>query len=84
MVMLGAVGSQLGQFIKRKQVEKAIAGKVSLGKPVKHLLEILARDYGLERLAAAVKKPLASMNSCIRNPCVQAWKTKSPLVWLTS
>ena len=32
---------------KRKQVEMAIDAPLSLGKPVKHLLEILAKDYGL-------------------------------------
>jgi heterodisulfide reductase subunit B len=47
--------------IKRKQVEKAIDAKVSLDKPVKHLLEILAKDFGLERLNAAVEKPLAGL-----------------------
>ena len=47
--------------IKRKQVEKAIDAKVSLDKPVKHLLEILAQDFGLERLNAAVEKPLSGL-----------------------
>ena len=56
--------------IKRKQVEKAIAGKVSLGKPVKHLLEILARDYGLERLAEHVTKPLAGLKVACYYGCL--------------
>ena len=56
--------------IKRKQVEKAIAGKVSLGKPVKHLLEILARDYGLERLAEHVTKPLTGLKVACYYGCL--------------
>ncbi len=47
--------------LKRRQVEQAIAGKVPLDKPVKHLLEILAEDFGLERLGAAVAKPLTGL-----------------------
>jgi heterodisulfide reductase subunit B len=47
--------------VKRKQVEKAIDGKVALDKPVKHLLEILARDFGLERLKGAVRKSLTGL-----------------------
>lgn len=46
---------------KRQQVEKALDGKIRLDKPVKHLLEILARDFGLENLAASVQKPLAGL-----------------------
>ena len=46
---------------KRQQVEKAIDAKVALDKPVKHLLEILAKDFGLERLNAAVEKPLTGL-----------------------
>src|SRR5690606_26794449 len=42
--------------IKRTQVEKAIAAPVKLDSKVKHLLEILAKDLGLERLAASVNK----------------------------
>jgi heterodisulfide reductase subunit B len=47
--------------VKRKQVEQAIDGKVSLDKPVKHLLEILAKDYGLDNLHDAVSKPLTGL-----------------------
>jgi heterodisulfide reductase subunit B len=47
--------------IKRKQVEQAIDAKVTLDKPIKHLLEILAKDFGLERLNAAVEKPLTGL-----------------------
>ncbi|GFE56949.1 CoB--CoM heterodisulfide reductase iron-sulfur subunit B family protein [Geobacter sp. AOG1] len=56
--------------IKRKQVETAIAGSVSLEKPVKHLLEILAKDYGLDRLADAVKKPLTGLKVATYYGCL--------------
>jgi heterodisulfide reductase subunit B len=56
--------------IKRKQVEKAIAGPVSLAKPVKHLLEILAKDYGLDRLQAAVQKPLTGLKVACYYGCL--------------
>lgn len=46
---------------KRKQVEVAIDGPAALGKPVKHILEILAREYGLAKLEESVKKPLAGL-----------------------
>jgi heterodisulfide reductase subunit B len=56
--------------IKRKQVEMAIDGPVPLEKPVKHLLEILAKDYGLERLADAVKKPLDGLKVATYYGCL--------------
>jgi heterodisulfide reductase subunit B len=56
--------------IKRKQVETAIAGKVPLEKPVKHLLEILAKDYGLDRLKDAVVKPLADLRVACYYGCL--------------
>jgi heterodisulfide reductase subunit B len=56
--------------VKRKQVETAIAEPVRLDKPVKHLLEILARDYGLERLAEAVKKPLTGLKVATYYGCL--------------
>ena len=56
--------------VKRQQVEQAIDGPVSLGKPVKHLLEILAKDYGLDRLAAAVQKPLADLKVACYYGCL--------------
>ncbi len=56
--------------IKRKQVETAIAGKVPLAKPVKHLLEILAKDYGLERLKEHVTKPLAGLKVACYYGCL--------------
>jgi len=46
---------------KRKQVETAIDGPASLDKPVKHILEILARDFGLAKLEESVKKPLLGL-----------------------
>ena len=55
---------------KRKQVERAIDGPVELGKPVKHLLEILAKDFGLERLAAAVEKPLTGLKVACYYGCL--------------
>ena len=56
--------------IKRKQVEMAIDGPVPLEKPVKHLLEILAKDYGLDRLADAVKKPLNGLKVATYYGCL--------------
>ncbi|HEX9078918.1 MAG TPA: CoB--CoM heterodisulfide reductase iron-sulfur subunit B family protein [Desulfuromonadaceae bacterium] len=56
--------------VKRQQVAQAIDGPVSLGKPVKHLLEILAKDYGLDRLAAAVQKPLADLKVACYYGCL--------------
>ena len=45
----------------RKQVEYALDAPLAVAKPVKHLLEILASDYGLERLAAAMEKSLSGL-----------------------
>ena len=56
--------------VKRKQVEQAIDGKVSLDKPVKHLLEILARDFGLENLQGAVRKPLTGLKIATYYGCL--------------
>jgi heterodisulfide reductase subunit B len=55
---------------KRRQVEFAIDAPVSEGKAVKHLLEILARDFGLERLEAAVQKPLAGLKVACYYGCL--------------
>ncbi len=55
---------------KRKQVEYAIGGTVPMDKQVKHLLEILAKDYGLERLAAAVEKPLSGVKIACYYGCL--------------
>ena len=56
--------------IKRKQVEYAIDGKVNLAKPVKHLLEILAKDFGLDNLADNVKKSLAGLKVACYYGCL--------------
>jgi len=56
--------------VKRKQVEKAIDAPVKLDSKVKHLLEILATDLGLERLAAAVNKPLAGLKIACYYGCL--------------
>jgi heterodisulfide reductase subunit B len=55
---------------KRSQVEYAIDGPANLTKPVKHLLEILARDFGLDRLAAAVRKPLSGLRVACYYGCL--------------
>jgi heterodisulfide reductase subunit B len=64
--------------IKRKQVEKAIDAPVKLGGNVKHLLEILARDLGLERLAAAVNKPLSGLKVACYYGCLLTRPTDVP------
>ena len=56
--------------VKRKQVEKAIDAPVKLDSKVKHLLEILATDLGLERLAAAVTKPLSGLKVACYYGCL--------------
>ena len=55
---------------KRQQVEKAIAAKVKLDSHVKHLLEILAKDLGLERLSSAVRKPLTGLKVACYYGCL--------------
>jgi heterodisulfide reductase subunit B2 len=55
---------------QRKQVETAIAAPAPLGKKVKHLLEILAKDYGLDKLKEAVKKPLAGLKVACYYGCL--------------
>ena len=55
---------------KRRQVEYAIAGSLPLDKKVKHLLEILAKDFGLARLSAAVEKPLAGLKVACYYGCL--------------
>jgi heterodisulfide reductase subunit B len=56
--------------VKRKQVEKAIDAPLKLNGKVKHLLEILATDLGLERLAAAVNKPLSGLKVACYYGCL--------------
>jgi heterodisulfide reductase subunit B len=54
----------------RKQVEYALDAPLSIAKPVKHLLEILAADFGLERLAEAVAKPLSGLKVACYYGCL--------------
>lgn len=56
--------------VKRGQVEKAIAAPVPVGGKVKHLLEILDGDFGVERLATAVKKPLSGLKVACYYGCL--------------
>jgi len=55
---------------KRKQVETAIDGPAPLGKPVKHILEILAREFGLAKLEEHVKKPLLGLKVACYYGCL--------------
>ena len=55
---------------KRRQVETAIDGPAPLGKPVKHILEILARDLGLAKLEEQVKKPLSGLKVACYYGCL--------------
>ena len=55
---------------KRRQVEYALDAPLAIDKPVKHLLEILAKDFGLERLAEAVKKPLGGLKIACYYGCL--------------
>lgn len=55
---------------KRKQVAYALDAELAIDKPVKHLLEILAKDYGLERLGEAVKNPLAGLKVACYYGCL--------------
>ncbi|MDD2897778.1 MAG: CoB--CoM heterodisulfide reductase iron-sulfur subunit B family protein [Desulfuromonadaceae bacterium] len=64
--------------VKRKQVEYAIDAPVKLDSNVKHLLEILAKDLGLERLAAAVSKPLAGLRVACYYGCLLTRPTDVP------
>lgn len=54
----------------RSQVEYALDAPLAVEKPVKHLLEILASDFGLERLRDAVKKPLSSLKVACYYGCL--------------
>ena len=56
--------------VQRKQVETAIASPAPLGKKVKHMLEILAKDYGLDKLAAAVTRPLTGLKVACYYGCL--------------
>jgi heterodisulfide reductase subunit B len=56
--------------VQRKQVETAIAAHAPLGKKVKHMLEILAKDYGLDKLANAVTRPLTGLKVACYYGCL--------------
>ncbi len=64
--------------VKRKQVEKALDAPLKLDGNVKHLLEILAKDLGLERLAAAVNKPLSGLKVACYYGCLLTRPTDVP------
>ena len=55
---------------KRRQVETAIDGPAALGKPVKHILEILAKEFGLAKLEESVKKPLMGLKVACYYGCL--------------
>ena len=55
---------------KRKQVEYALDAPLATDKPVKHLLEILAKDYGLEHLATAMRKSLSGLKVACYYGCL--------------
>lgn len=63
---------------KRKQVEQAIDAPVKLDGKVKHLLEILAKDLGLEKLAASVNKPLSGLKVACYYGCLLTRPTDVP------
>ncbi|KAA0892099.1 CoB--CoM heterodisulfide reductase iron-sulfur subunit B family protein [Oryzomonas rubra] len=64
--------------VKRRQVEKAIDAPVPLTSNVKHLLDILARDLGLEQLEQAVTKPLAGLKVACYYGCLLTRPTDVP------
>jgi len=55
---------------KRKQVEYALDAPLTMDKPVKHLLEILAKDYGLEQLSSAMRKSLSGLKVACYYGCL--------------
>ncbi len=63
---------------KLKQVEKAIDAPVKLDGKVKHLLEILSKDFGLEKIAASVKKPLSGLKVACYYGCLLTRPTDVP------
>jgi heterodisulfide reductase subunit B len=55
---------------KRRQVEYALDAPLAVDKPVKHLLDILARDFGLDRLKEAIQKPLDGLTVACYYGCL--------------
>ncbi len=64
--------------VKRKQVEKALDAPLKIDGKVKHLLEILAKDLGLDRLKSAVKKPLSGLKVACYYGCLLTRPTDVP------
>lgn len=56
--------------VKRVQVENALDAPLKVDKGVKHLLEILAKDFGLEKLAPHISKPLNSLKVACYYGCL--------------
>jgi len=67
-----------GSEVKRQQVEKALDAPLQLEGKVKHLLDILAHDLGLERLAQAVAKPLTGLKVACYYGCLLTRPTDVP------
>ena len=63
---------------KARQVEQALDAPLAVDKPVKHLLDILARDFGLDRLAAAVQKPLTGLKVACYYGCLLTRPPEGP------
>jgi len=63
---------------KKKQVEYAIDAPIPVDKKVKHLLEILAKDLGLDKLTEAVQKPLAGLKVACYYGCLLTRPTDVP------
>lgn len=63
---------------KRRLVEKAIDAPVPLERNVKHLLTILARDYGLDALRSVIKKPLSGLTVACYYGCLLTRPTDVP------
>lgn len=55
---------------KRKQVEFALDAPLAVQKPVKHLLEILAEDFGLDRLKVQMSRPLTGLKVACYYGCL--------------
>jgi len=55
---------------KRKQVEFALDAPLAVQKPVKHLLEILANDYGLDLLERKMSRPLKGLKVACYYGCL--------------
>lgn len=63
---------------KRSLVEKAIDGPVHLERRVKHLLEILLRDFGMEELTSRISRPLSGLSVACYYGCLLTRPTDVP------